>query len=381
MNSSLSSFVEDGIQEERMQKRRGPKHKPLVLTEAEREKLTLIARRPKTAQREALRARIILRCADNVTNEQVEKELGVSHMTVTKWRGRFKRFGLDGLVDAPRSGAPRVITDAAVERVVTKTLESTPRGQTHWSRSSMAKESGLSESTVGRIWRAFGLRPHLGETFKLSPDPMFVEKVRDIVALYMSPPERAMVLCVDEKSQIQALDRTQPLLPMRLGEAERRTHDYVRHGTTALFAALDARSGDVIHKSFRKHRQQEFVKFLDLIDERIPCDVQVHLVLDNYATHKTPRVQRWFAKHPRYHLHFTPTYASWMNLVERLFAEVTDKAIRRGTFRNVPALERAIHNYLDVRNETPTPFIWTASADAILENVRRFCLRTSGGGH
>lgn len=364
-----------------MPKRRGRPLKPLVLSADEREKLTLIARRQKTAQHEALRAKIVLRCADGLTNAQVEEELGTNHTTVTKWRERFRVLRLSGLVDAPRSGAPRKITDEMVESVVTKTLESVPRGQTHWSRSTMAAAAGLSESTVGRIWRAFGLKPHLTETFKLSPDPMFVEKVRDIVGLYMSPPDHAMVLCVDEKSQIQALDRTQPLLPMRLGQAERRTHDYVRHGTTALFAALDTKSGDVIHKSFRKHRHQEFIKFLDLIDDRVPADVQVHLVLDNYATHKTPRVQRWFAKRPRFHLHFTPTYASWMNMVERLFAEVTDKAIRRGTFRSVPALERAIRDYLDTRNERPAPFLWTATADDILENVRRFCLRTSGGGH
>ena len=364
-----------------MQKRRGPKLEPLVLTDDEREKLTLIARRPKTAQREALRARIVLRCAAGVTNAGVRAELGVNPGTVTKWRERFRVARLEGLLDGPRSGAPRQITDGKVEAVITKTLESTPRGQTHWSRSTMAKASGLSESSIGRIWRAFGLRPHRSDTFKLSPDAAFVEKVRDIVGLYLSPPENAIVLCVDEKAQIQALDRTQPLLPMQLGVMERRTHDYVRHGTTALFAALDAKLGNVIHKTFRKHRHQEFIKFLDLIQSKMPADVDVHIVLDNYGTHKTPRVKRWFARQPRYHLHFTPTYASWMNLVERLFAEITDKAIRRGSFRSVPALEGAIREYLDLRNDDPRPFTWTATADAILENVRRFCLRTSGGGH
>lgn len=364
-----------------MPKPRGRPLQPLVLAKDEREKLSLIARRPKTSQQAALRARIILRCADGVPNQQVQRELRVSHTTVTKWRERFRVARLEGLVDEPRAGAPRSISDAAVEEVVTKTLEATPRGQTHWSRSTMAEASGLSESSVGRIWRAFGLRPHLSETFKLSPDPMFVEKVRDIVGLYMSPPEHAIVLCVDEKSQIQALDRTQPLLPMRLGDVERRTHDYVRHGTTALFAALDAKTGGVIHESYRRHRQQEFRKFLDHIESVIPPDIAVHIVLDNYATHKAPLVKRWFQKHPRDHLHFTPTYASWINLVERLFGEITDKAIRRGTFRSVPALEKAIRAYLDARNEKPRPFTWTATAENILENVRRFCLRTSGGGH
>jgi transposase/DNA-binding XRE family transcriptional regulator len=288
---------------------------------------------------------------------------------------------MEGLLDEPRPGAPRRITDAKVEEVITKTLESRPRAQTHWSRSTMAKEAGISQDSVGRIWRAFGLKPHLSDTFKLSPDPLFVEKVRDIVGLYLNPPERAIVLCVDEKSQIQALDRTQPLLPLRPGQAERRTHDYVRHGTTSLFAALDTATGPVIHRPFRKHRQQEFVRFLDLIEANVSADVDVHLVVDNYSTHKAPRVRRWLAKRPRFHVHFTPTYASWINLVERLFAEVTDKAIRRGAFRCVDALEQAITEYLDARNDEPKPFVWTASADLVLGRVEKFCKRISREGH
>ncbi len=269
--------------------------------------------------------------------------------------------------------------DADVERVVIRTLETTPKGATHWSRSSMAKATGLSDSTIGRIWRAFGLKPHLAETFKLSPDPQFIEKVRDIVGLYLSPPENAVVLCVDEKSQMQALERTQPLLPLRPGQAERRSHDYRRHGTTSLFAALDAHRGEVVHRTFRNHRHQEFIRFLELIDERMPVGMDVHLVLDNYATHKTPRVRRWFAKRPRFHVHFTPTYASWINLVERLFAEVTEKAIRRGSFRSVRELEKTTREYLEAREARP--FVWTATADDILKRVERFCKQTSGGGH
>lgn len=351
------------------------------MSDEQRNKLLLLARRPKTSQLLATRARIVLKCAEGKLNIDVAEEVGVSVPTVCKWRERFRLGGVEALLDEPRPGAPRSVSDAMVEQVVTKTLESTPRGQTHWSRRTMAQDVGLSADTIGRIWKAFGLRPHLSETFKLSPDPLFIEKVRDIVGLYISPPEHAIVLCIDEKSQIQALDRTQPLLPLRPGQAERRTHDYVRHGTLSLFAALDVASGEVIHRSFRRHRHQEFLKFLSQLDATIPADAEVHLVLDNYATHKTPAVRRWFAKRPRYHLHFTPTYASWMNLVERLFAEVTDKAIRRGAFRSVPHLDQSIRGFLDARNEKPKPYRWTAPADLILENVAKFCKRTSRSGH
>jgi transposase len=367
-----------GMQSQRVLGR--PK-KPLVLTDEEREKLRLLARRPKSSQQTALRARIVLRCAEGLSNGAVCEAEGVSMPTVGKWRERFRVHRLEGLLDEPRPGVQRSVTDEMVEDVVTRTLETTPRGQTHWSRRSMAKRVGLSPDTIGRIWRAFGLKPHLTETFKLSPDPQFVDKVRDVVGLYMNPPEHAVVLCVDEKSQIQALDRTQPLLPMQLGQPERRTHDYERHGTTSLFAALDVATGHVIGQFHRRHRHQEFLRFLERIDQTVPASLHVHLVLDNYATHKTPRVKRWLEKRPRFHVHFTPTYASWMNLVERLFAEVTDKAIRRGTFRSVPALEQAISEYLAIRNERPKPFVWTASAEIILGRVQRFCKRISRSGH
>lgn len=362
-------------------RRRGRPTAPLLLDDETRAKLELIARRPKTAQRLALRARIVLLCAERKTNSEVAAELRCNPVTVGKWRERFRCGGIEALVDEPRSGAPRKITDGKVEEVVTKTLESTPRGQTHWSRRTMAKDSGLSPDSVGRIWKAFGLKPHLSETFKLSPDPQFVEKVRDIVGLYMDPPAHAVVLCVDEKSQIQALDRTQPLLPLRPGQVERRTHDYVRNGTSTLFAAIDVKTGEVIKQCRRQHRHQEFIQFLRLVEDRVPQGVDIHIVVDNYAAHKTPAVRRWLAKRPHFHFHFTPTYSSWINLVERLFAEVTDKAIRRGAFRSVKDLERAIDEYLDVRNQAPKPFIWTATANDILESVRRFCLRTSRSGH
>jgi transposase len=353
--------------------------KPIELTPNERTELARLARRQKSAQHLALRARIVLACARGLSNGDVAEELGVDRVTVGKWRERFRVHRLQGLHDEARAGAPRQVSDDAVEDVVVRTLESTPKGQTHWSRATMAKAAGVSESTVGRIWRAFGLKPHLTETFKLSPDPLFVDKVRDIVGLYLSPPANAVVLCVDEKSQIQALNRTQPILPLRPGQPERRSHDYQRNGVTSLFAALDAHRGDVIWKTYRSHRHQEFLRFLRQIEESLPIDLEVHLILDNYATHKTPAVQRWLNKRPRFHVHFTPTYSSWLNLVERLFAEVTDKAIRRGSHNSVVALEKAIGEYL--RQREPKPFVWTASADAIFSSIKRFCERTSGGGH
>lgn len=356
--------------------------KPIELSSDERNKLEVWARRPKTSQALAQRARIILACARGLDNTEVAEEVGMSTASVCKWRERFRVRRLEGLLDEPRPGAPRKITDRKVEDIITQTLESLPRGQTHWSTREMARRSGFSADSISRIWRAFGLKPHLSESFKLSPDPYFVEKVRDIVGLYVAPPERAIVLCVDEKSQIQALDRTQPLLPLRPGQAERRTHDYVRHGTTTLFAALDVKTGKVISRFHSRHRQQEFIAFLQQIDDAISDDgTTIHLVLDNYGTHKSARVRRWLAKRPRFVLHFTPTYSSWLNLVERLFSELTNKAIRRGAHRSVAALKRAIEQFLDVRNEVPQPFKWTASADLILERVERVTARTYRTGH
>jgi len=353
----------------------------LSLTEVEQEMLRNWARRPKSAQALALRARIVLRCAEGATNTEVARQVQVRSQTVGKWRQRFVDRRLDGLLDEPRPGAPRKVSDADVERALTMTLESTPKDATHWSTRSLAKQAGLSRSTVGRIWRAFELQPHRSETFKLSKDPLFIDKVRDIVGLYMDPPDRALVLCVDEKSQIQALDRTQPLLPMRPGQIERRTHDYARHGTTSLFAALDVKTGTVIGEFHRRHRSVEFRKFLDTIDQAVPSALDVHLLLDNYGTHKTAPVRRWLAKRPRFHVHFTPTSASWINLVERWFAALTEKQIRRGVHRSVRELETAIKQYLAITNTSPKPFVWTKSADEILASVARFCAPTSGAGH
>lgn len=359
--------------------RKGPKPQPIELTEDERTRLMELARRSKTANSVAQRSRIVLAAAEGLWNFEIAERLNVGRATVVNWRARFLRERLDGLYDEPRVGAPRTVTDTQVEEVVRKTLEQTPRGETHWSRRSMARAVGLSADTIGRIWRTFGLKPHLSEGFKLSPDPQFIEKVRDVVGLYMSPPANAVVLCVDEKSQIQALERTQPILPLQPGQAERRSHDYERHGTTTLFAALDVATGEVIKRCQRRHRHQEYLRFLADIDAHVPESLDVHLVVDNYGTHKTPRVMRWLAKRPRFHVHFTPTYSSWLNQVERLFAELTNKAIRRGSFRSTRELELAIHHYLDAR--TATPFVWTATAGAILEDVRSFCLRTSRAGH
>jgi len=354
---------------------------PLTLEVEERETLERWARRRTTAQALALRARIVLASAAGKTNTAIACEARVKKQTVGKWRARFLAKRLDGLLDEPRPGAPRKIMDADVERVVTLTLESTPRDATHWSTRSMAAKVGLSQTAISRIWRAFSLQPHRTETFKLSKDPLFVEKVRDIVGIYLHPPDQALVLCVDEKSQIQALDRTQPLLPMRPGQAERRTHDYVRHGTTSLFAALELKSGKIIGECHRRHRAIEFRKFLDRIDGEVPTELDVHLILDNYGTHKAPIIRRWLARHPRFHLHFTPTGASWMNLVERWFATLTEKQIRRGTHRSTRALEAAIKQYVAINNEEPTPFVWTKTADEILQSVARFCHRISNSGH
>lgn len=357
-----------------------PKAK-LVVAPSERETLERWTRRRKTAQALALRARIILRCATGCTNIVVAQDVGVTHQTVGKWRARFVARRLDGLLDEPRPGTPRRLSDAKIEAIVVKTLESTPRDATQWSVRSMAKASGIGATTVHRIWRAFALQPHRTETFKLSTDPLFVEKVRDIVGLYLHPPVKALVLCVDEKSQIQALDRTQPLLPMRPGQVERRTHDYVRHGTTSLFAALDVASGKVIGACHRRHRAVEFRTFLDTIEANVPVDLDVHLILDNYGTHKTAMIKRWLAKRRRFHVHFTPTSASWINLVERWFATLTLKQIRRGSHRSTRELEGAIRDYLRLNNQHPKPFVWTKTADEILNSLARFCQRTSGTGH
>lgn len=354
---------------------------PLVLSRSDRAILEQWVRRPKTPQALVLRARIVLRAADGASNTATAEALDIAKPTVWKWRSRFLEAGIEGLSDLPRSGAPRSIRDEDVARVIGLTLEEAPKDATHWSTRSMAERSGMSQSAVSRIWRAFALQPHRSETFKLSSDPFFVEKVRDIVGLYMNPPKRAVVLCVDEKSQIQALDRSQPLLPMRPGQIERRTHDYKRHGTVSLFAALDAKTGQLMAKCQQRHRSAEFKKFLDQIDTAVPKELDVHLILDNYGTHKTKLIHSWLAKRPRFHVHFTPTSASWLNLVERWFAALTEKQIRRGAHRSTRELELAIERYVDATNENPKPFIWTKTADQILDTVARFCQRTSNSGH
>lgn len=356
--------------------RTGRPKTPLVLDEAEREVLERNVRRLKTAQHLALRSRIVLACGEGKDNKTVAAEVGVTQDTVGKWRSRFVARRVDGLYDEPRPGAPRTIDDECVERVVVMTLEETPKHATQWSTRDMARNVGLSRSSVSRIWRAFGLKPHRSETFTLSKDPLLIEKVRDIVGLYLNPPDCAVVLCADEKSQIQALDRTQPLLPMRPGQAERRTADYMRHGTTTLFAALDVASGEVIGRCFRRHRAKEFKKFLQTVDESVPAELEVHLVVDNYATHKTPAIQNWFASHPRFQLHFTPTKGSWLNQVERWFGLLSQRKIKRGSHRSTRALEQAIREYIETNNADPKPFVWVKSADEILASIRRFAQAT-----
>jgi len=355
--------------------------KPLNVTPEEKEKLSLLARRPKTSQAMAIRARIVLGCSEGLSNSDVAKRLRITGATVCKWRERFRVDRLEGLLDEPRPGAPRSITDAQVEEVVTKTLESMPVNSTHWSTRLMAQKAGLSQTAIVRIWRAFGLQPHRVENFKFSKDPQFVEKVRDIVGLYLNPPDRAIVLCVDEKSQVQALNRTQPILPLAPGVPARQSHDYQRHGVTSLFAALDVASGITISSCYRRHRHQEFLRFLNDIDANLPAGFEVHLVMDNYGTHKVNPVRAWLTRHPRYHVHFTPTSGSWLNLVERLFAEVTERCVRRGSHTAVRELEKAMLNYLDQRNKNPKPFVWTADADLILGKVGRLSKRFSDSGH
>lgn len=361
-----------------------PKGRPsagVVLKKNEQIALEAMLRKRSIGQSIALRAKILLLCAQGLPDLRVAEQTGVTHATVGKWRKRFIEYGLDGLSDAPRSGSPRTIADEDVERVIKLTLESAPAKATHWSTRSMAARSGMSQTAISRIWRAFGLKPHLVATFKISSDPFFIEKTKDVVGLYMSPPEKAVVYCVDEKSQIQALDRTWPLLPMRPGQAERRTHDYKRHGTTTLFAALDTATGKLLGRCYQRHRSAEFKKFLIEIDKNVPNELDIHLVLDNYATHKTRLIQEWLLKRPRIHLHFTPTSASWLNLVERWFAELTTKQIKRGCHRSVQALESAIESYIAQTNCTPKPFVWVKTAEQIIESVGRFCSRISDSGH
>jgi transposase len=360
---------------------RGFRAPTIELTPEERDELHRLVRRQKTAQALAFRAQIILKAEEGHTNVEIARQLNTVRETVGKWRIRFAEKRIDGLLDEPRPGTPRKIGDEKIEEIIRLTLETKPRDATHWSSRAMAKEAGVSQKTILKIWRAFGLQPHRTETFKLSKDPYFIEKVRDIVGLYLDPPDRALVLCVDEKTQIQALDRTQPLLPMSPGQVERRTHDYVRHGTTSLFAALNILTGKVIGRCFRRQRSTEFRRFLRHIDKAVPEDLDVHLVMDNSSTHKTKMIRNWFAKRPRYHIHFTPTSSSWLNQVERFFAEITNKQIRRGVDRSTVALERRIRAYLEIHNEDPKPFVWTKSADEILETIAKYCERTSASGH
>ena len=355
---------------------RGRPLSALVLSSEERDYLERQVRRHRAPRSFSDRCRMILRCADGLTSKTVAAELGVHEHTVGKWRRRFLADRIDGLLDEPRPGRPRTIEDDQVAVVIERTLHSTPADATHWSIRSMAREMDLSHTTIRRIWNAFGLQPHRSETFKLSSDPLFVDKVRDIVGLYLSPPDRALVLCVDEKSQIQALDREQPVLPMMPGVAERRTHNYVRHGTTSLFAALDVASGFVIGKCYKRHRASEFLSFLKEIDARIPDDLDIHIVMDNYATHKTPKVRAWLARRPHYHVHFTPTSASWINQVERWFAELTRKQLQRGVHTSTQQLEADILAFIEQHNKNPKPFKWTKSADEILAAVKRFCQKT-----
>ena len=359
----------------------GRRRREIVLSETETAELNRLVRKRTVERSIALRSQVVLLCAEGLPDSQVAVRLGVCSRTVGLWRKRFLEKGLDGMSDAPRPGGPRRISDEDVEQVVKLTLETKPKDATHWSTRSMAKRSGMSQSAVSRIWRAFSLKPHRVENFKISSDPFFVEKVRDVVGLYLNPPHQAVVFCVDEKSQIQALDRTQPLLPMRPGQVERRTHDYKRYGTTTLFAALDTLSGKLLGCCYPRHRSEEFRKFLVEIDRSVPKELSVHLVLDNYGTHKTALIRNWLVKRPRFHLHFTPTGSSWLNLVERWFAELTNKQIKRGAHRSVKALESAITEFIIAHNENPRPFVWVKTADQIIETVGKYCSCILDSGH
>jgi transposase len=353
----------------------------VVLADGEREVLERWARRPKSSQALALRCRIVLLAGEGRSSKEIAAELGCNHNTVGEWRGRFARRRLDGLRDEPRPGKPRSIGDEDVERVIVKTLEEQPVGATHWSTRSMAAATGMSQSAISRIWRAFGLKPHQREAFKLSPDPQFIDKVRDIVGLYLNPPQAAVVLCVDEKSQIQALDRSAPLLPLMPGVPQRASHDSIRYGTTNLYAALDAACGQVIAEMTPRHRAEEFRRFLNLIDASVPSHLDIHLVLDNSSTHKTPSIQRWLVPHPRFTLHFTPTHSSWLNLVERWFAELTSKWIKRGSHRSVRDLVASIRTWIANWNDDPKPFTWHKTPDQILASLAAYCQRINDSGH
>ena len=357
--------------------RTGRPKSALNVTDEERRRLDSLAHRSRSAPHVARRARIILACAGGADSKIVARRLRVTPATVCKWRARFVQHRLDGLYDEPRPGAARTITDAQVEAVIIRTLETTPRGATHWSTREMAKAMGMSRMAISRIWHAFGLQPHRSETFKLSNDPLLVEKVRDIVGLYLHPPAHAAVFCVDEKPQIQALDRTQPLLPLQPGQAERRTFDYKRHGTTTLFAALNAKTSEVITQFHQHHRATAFRAFLDLIEAQVPRRLDVHIIMDNYVTHKTPLIQKWFAKRPRFHVHFTPTYSSWISLVERWFAELTTKQLRRGVYGSVAQLKAGIQEFIDAHHAHRTPFVWTKTADDILATIARYAERAT----
>jgi transposase len=359
----------------------GRPRREVVLTDEERETLERWARRPKTAQALAMRCRIVLACADGGNDVEVGARLDLNRNTVGKWRNRFIDHRLDGLHDEPRPGRPRTISDDDVERVIVTTLEQQPANATHWSTRSMADATGMTQAAVHRIWRAFGLKPHQTEDFKLSPDPLFIDKVRDVVGLYLNPPDAAVVLCVDEKTQVQALDRSAPILPMLPGVPERRTHDYVRNGTTNLYAALDVASGQVIADMSPRHRAEEFRRFLNLIDKNVPAHLDVHVVLDNVSTHKTPSIQRWLQRHPRFTFHFTPTYSSWLNLVERWFAELSTKWIKRGTHRSVRDLVASIRTWIAGWNDDPKPYVWHKTADEILDSLAAYCQRINESGH
>lgn len=362
-------------------RRRGTPMAELVLSDDERDTLERWARRHTSSQALALRCRIVLACCEGRSNSEVADHLGVNRKTVGKWRARFVEGRVEGLHDEPRPGGPRTISDEDVERVIVKTLEETPRDATHWSTRSLANATGMSQSAVSRIWRAFGLKPHLVDSFKLSPDPLFIDKVRDVVGLYLNPPDAAVVLCVDEKSQIQALDRTAPILPLIPGTPQRRTHDYKRNGTTNLYAALDVASGKVIADLTPRHRAEEFRRFLNLIDNRVPEGLDVHVIVDNNSTHKTPSIQRWLLRHPRFTLHFTPTYSSWLNLVERWFAELTNRWLRRGTHHSTRDLVASIRTWIQMWNDQPKPFVWHKTADEILDNLANYCERINDSDH
>jgi transposase len=368
-------------EEPRAKRRRGRPTAQITLTDDERRTLERWAQRPTSSQALALRCRIVLACAQGWSNVEAGAHLGVHPATVGKWRTRFATRRLEGLSDEPRPGVPRTITDTQVEQVIVKTLEETPTDATHWSTRSMARATGMSQTAVSRIWRAFGVKPHLVETWKLSTDPQFIDKVRDVCGLYLNPPEAAVVLCVDEKSQIQALERTAPVLPLMPASPQRRSHDYTRHGTTNLYAALNLASGLVITQMTARHRAVEFRRFLDRVDTQVPADLAVHVICDNSSAHKTPAIRRWLVAHPRFQLHFTPTYSSWLNLVERWFAELTSKWLRRGSHRSVAELTASIQAWIDTWNEDPRPFVWTKTADQILDSITRYLQPISNSGH